>query len=72
MQVCCVFRADDRWVRKSRRLCEESEETGGGGREEAELDGESTSGGVLDVGVLAVLSARAGRLGAGGRCGHGA
>lgn len=47
-----------------RRLGEESEEAGEGSGEETELDGESTSGGVLDAVVTAGRTARASRAGA--------
>ena len=57
----------------SRRLCEESEETGGGGTDEAELDGERASGAVAELLVARVgRAALAGGAGAGGRGGEGA
>ena len=57
----------------SRRLCEESEETGGGGTDEAELDGERAGGAVAELLVARVgRAALAGGAGAGGRGGEGA
>ena len=49
--VMCVLVTGRRKRVESRRLGEEGEETGSGSREEAELDGESTSGalGVLET-----------------------
>lgn len=58
---------------RSRRLCEESEETSSGGTDETELDGERASGAVAELLVArARVTALASGLGAGGRGGHGA
>lgn len=62
--ICCEMLA----LLGSRRLCEESEKTGGGGADEAELDGERASGAVAELLVARVgRAALAGGAGAGGR-----
>ena len=65
MVVCC-----GNMLLGSRRLCEESEETGSGGADEAELDGEGTSSAVAELLVARVGATLAGGAGAGRRSGH--